>query len=414
MNNLRAKRLFFLKKSIFGCVVSLGVLGGVSSADASEDTFPDHGHRHKRVCKAESRLQEDGCVPSSLLQTPPRISRSILQEYSPETKTSLWYQGVNPDVLHSSIEKMLESPLRKSSSMKVRDLKTRTKIISGSIIPSPSLRKAQEKGSGSRVVTRVSFPKTIQLGNRSPVPVVHLHPSVEIPEEPPEAYEERVARRRNQRALLIEARRQQVGEAGEDAWSHEQATLNLFVNYLNLRKQRDKGKIRRVEIEETLDEILTESGYQSFTYKNYVVWFHLKTMFLDLEDPQTGLTGLDLLKIGRPPVSFDGKPMHLHHATLYDGATHATTSYLLLLSNRAHSEEFADALHFSTDFYWMPKKPVDRLLFDPTRPKILINLERFLAVLDSPEESVEEMTIFELRDDSLIDGNWEKSLQPLL
>jgi hypothetical protein len=420
-DKLRIIRLFSFKKYGLRSIFWLAIVGFCACSYASndldafsEDDIED-GHQHKRLCKPESKVQDAGvvCAPFSVTQTPQKASRPILPKYSPETKVSLWDQGVDPEVLFTTTQAMLYTPEKENGLLTVRDQKTRQKIISGQIIPSPCLRNARIKGKGLRVITRSALPRTLHLGNRPPVPVVHLHPSVNIPEEPKEVEEARIERRRNQRALLAQARRQQLGATGDDAWSHEKSTLDLFVQYLSLRKE-NTTKIRKVEIEETLDEILENAGYQSFEHENYVVWYCLKTMFLEVEDTQTGLTNLELMENGRSPLGFDAKSMHLHHATLYDGATHATTSYLILLSNRAHSEVFADALHFSGAFYWMPKKPVDRLLFNPVRPNIFINLASILASSDSLSESVEETTTFGLSDDIWTDEGWGKNLQPLL
>lgn len=423
------------------------LLGSVCGVYASKDQFSecegDMKHRHKRFCQSNARDENENpdvltislldtpppkaprltislldtpppkapCLTISLLETPPKNGASVFPDYSPKTKVSLWGQGVNPDVLCSSIRSMLYSPEKQKDLTSVRDPNTRLKLINKEMVPSPCVRKSKtvlKSKKHPRVITRSKFPKKLHFGDREAVPVVHLKPGVSKAVEPKEQEEERIARRRNQRKILQEARTAQLGQKGEDAWSHEESTLNLFVKYLDLRKE-DPTKIRKKEIEEILNEILSSSGYQSIQYENYVVWFCVKTMFLGVENQDTGLTNFDAIGLGRPPQGFDGKSMHLHHGTLFDGATHNTKSYLILLSNTAHSEKFAAALHFSSKFYWKPKEPVDRLLFDPRRPHIFKKIASAVEDPDSQSESFEVIPTLDPNDDNISSGLSESS-----
>ena len=109
-------------------------------------------------------------------------------------------------------------------------------------------------------------------------------------------------------------------------------------------------------------------------------FYQPELMALDIEiDPVTGETNMDLIQNQFNPIGWDGRPMHVHHLTHYDAATHGGECVVVLVSHQLHSKDHNGGLHFRNSSVYNKPRRLDRGLFDRQRKNIMLLLSQKLS-----------------------------------
>ncbi|MBI1954518.1 MAG: hypothetical protein HYS39_02800, partial [Proteobacteria bacterium] len=144
--------------------------------------------------------------------------------------------------------------------------------------------------------------------------------------------------------------------------------FELYFKYILKRKEeivtRKGKKFRKQEIIEAFNRFVTPY-LKSIKKDLYSVYYDPNSIKLDRTNAE--IDNEKLLEIGDCPIGDDGKPMHYHHLTHHDSATHKSESVIVLLPDTFH-KQCSGLLHFPASLYTdRPKKPVNRNLFSPNR-----------------------------------------------